>query len=386
MKIAMVTLYDIGSYGGTTKVICDMSNELVNRSHEVGIFYFSEKVKSIPYTLDKKVIMENCCVGLVDRFLRNVFIAKVLGVFSLGRKNRRISRCRWDSRNKSKAFGLKLEKFNPDIVISFSQMTTYMLMADLQLKAPVITMLHSNPEAYFKRLEFNLFKPYLERCAAIQVLMPEYKRIVQHFLNARHIEYIPNVVPQYGDIKDLRLPVIVCVGRVAPVKRQHLLVEAFALISSKYPEWRVELWGSADGEYAEKLRILIEKRHLTGVVSMKGNTNDVKNKLLKASIFVLTSEREGFSLALGEAMSMGLPAIGCKSCSSINSMIRNGENGYLCSDAPEDIATSIERLIKDPLKRKQMGERAKADMVQYSSDRVYEKWERLFYKVKMFDC
>lgn len=80
-----------------------------------------------------------------------------------------------------KAFGLKLEKFNPDIVISFSQMATYMLMADLQLKAPVITMLHSNPEAYFKRLEFNLFKPYLERCAAIQVLMPEYKRIVQHF-------------------------------------------------------------------------------------------------------------------------------------------------------------------------------------------------------------
>lgn len=352
----------------------------------MGIFYFSEKVKSIPYTLDKKVIIENCCVGLVDRFLRNAFMAKVLGMFSLGRKNRRISRCRWDSRNKSKAFGLKLEKFNPDIVISFSQMATYMLMADLQLKAPVITMLHSNPEAYFKRLEFNLFKPYLERCAAIQVLMPEYKRIVQHFLNARHIEYIPNVVPQYGDIKDLRLPVIVCVGRVAPVKRQHLLVEAFALISSKYPEWRVELWGSADGEYAEKIRILIEKRHLTGVVSMRGNTNDVKNKLLKASIFVLTSEREGFSLALGEAMSMGLPAIGCKSCSSINSMIRNGENGYLCSDAPEDIATSIERLIKDPSKRKQMGERAKADMVQYSSDRVYEKWERLFYKVKMFDC
>lgn len=149
---------------------------------------------------------------------------------------------------------------------------------------------------------------------------------------------------------------------------------------------RVELWGSADGEYAEKIRILIEKRHLTGVVSMRGNTNDVKNKLLKASIFVLTSEREGFSLALGEAMSMGLPAIGCKSCSSINSMIRNGENGYLCSDTPEDIATSIERLIKDPSKRKQMGERAKADMVQYSSDRVYEKWERLFYKVKMFDC
>lgn len=381
MKIAIVTLYDIGSYGGTSKVLCELANGLNKRGHEIKIFYFSENNKKIKYRLCEKIKIENCCLGAIDRYLRSFWISKVLAVFSLSRKNRRISRCRCDSKNKSKSFGPKIRDFNPDIIVSFSQYSTYMLMADVGVRVPVITMLHNNPASYFDRPEFELFKFYLERCAAIQVLMPDYIQSVLKYLHPKHIEYIPNVIPQYVETASLDLPVIINVARICSVKRQHLLIKAFSLVCSRYPEWKVELWGGAEGPYAEKLKDLISKNQLSEKVFIRGITDNIKGKLLNASIFAFPSEREGFSLALGEAMSMGLPVIGCKSCSSVNKMIVNNYNGLLCEDTPEDIAQALELLMKNHTLRKQLGERAKQSMYQFSDTHVYNKWENLLHLI-----
>lgn len=382
MRIAFVTLYGLGAHGGTTKVLCDLANGLRLKRHDVGIFYFEGKEPKIPYPLSADILRFNCCRTVRDKVFGKEFLAKLRGVFAFGRKNRRIVRNDFEAKYKGKAIFRGLQSFNPDVVISFSQLTTYMLLAKIGTSIPVVTMLHSNPKSYFDRPEFSAFKQYLEQSAAIQVLMPEFVDVVNKYLNARKVLYIPNIVPQYDEIAELTPPRIINVARVMSVKRQHLLIEAFALISEKYPEWNVEIWGQINKRYETQLQTLILKYNLQERVFLKGPSSQIKEKLNKSSIFVFPSQKEGFAIALCEAMSMGLPVVGCKSCSAVNSLIMDGKNGFLCEDSAESISIAIEKLIVDCKLRKRLGLQARDDMAKFSNESVISQWEKLLSQVR----
>ena len=100
---------------------------------------------------------------------------------------------------------------------------------------------------------------------------------------------------------------IVCVARLdIKQKRQDLLIEAFDIISPKYPEYKLKLYG--DGlAYDEKC--LREKAKNNHNVCFMGATSDVASAIQNAAIFVLSSDYEGIPNALLEAMSIGVPCI-----------------------------------------------------------------------------
>lgn len=382
MRIAFVTLYGLGAHGGTTKVLCDLANGLRLRGHDVGVFYFERREPKIPYPLNADILRFNCCQTARDKVFGAEFLSKLRGVFAWGRKNRRIARNDFEAKYKGNAISRRLKNFNPDVVISFSQLTTYMLLAKMKVNVPVVTMLHSNPQSYFDRPEFSVFKQYLEQSAAIQVLMPEFVDVVNGYLNAQKVSYIPNIVPQYDEIAELISPRIINVARVMSVKRQHLLIEAFALISEKYPDWNVEIWGQINKRYETQLQTLILKYNLQERVFLKGPSGQIEDKLNKSSIFVFPSQKEGFAIALCEAMSMGLPVVGCKSCSAVNSLIIDGKNGFLCEDSAESISIAIDKLIVDCKLRKRLGLQARADMAKFSNESVITQWEQLLSQVR----
>ena len=112
-----------------------------------------------------------------------------------------------------------------------------------------------------------------------------------------------------------------------------------------------------------------------------GATRDVPTKLNAASIFCFPSESEGMPLAMTEAMSMGLPVVGCKACPSVNTIVRHGENGFLCDDTPEDIAAHLRILMSDVELRQKMGQQAREDMKQYSPEIIWKRWDDLLKKV-----
>ena len=381
MRIAFVTLYGLGGHGGATKVLCDLANGLSIRSHIIRVFHFESNEPNIPYYISPDVKCINCCQTIFDKVCGNQLLAKLRGIIAFGRNNRRVARNAFEAKYKGMAISRELQNFKPDVVISFSQLSTYMLLSKIKVNVPVVTMLHNKPESYFDRPEFSLFKESLEYSAAIQVLMPEYVGVVNKYLNARQIIYIPNMAPQYEECAELRSTCIINVARVMSIKRQHLLIEAFALISDKHPDWFVEIWGSANKKYEVKLKELIAKYNLQKRVYLKGVSNQIKEKLYRSSIFILPSLREGFPLALCEAMSMGVPVVGCKSCSSVNSLIKDGENGFLCDDSAVSIAEALDKLISDYSLRKKLGQEAKSDMRQFSSESVLDKWEELLNSV-----
>ena len=286
---------------------------------------------------------------------------------------------RWQTKKLKSTFD-KLK--SADLFITFQPEATYLIRELMNIDTPLISMLHSYPLIYTDRPIFKVLKPAMERSNAIQVLMPEYIDIAKSRLNNVKIVYIPNVVPQYNECAELKNKIIICVARVDPEKHPELLLEAFNQIKNKYPDWKVEWWGE-NGRYhcVQNLKKKIKEYGLTNRFLLCGTTEDVEEKLLKSSIFAFPSSFEGFSLALTEAMSLGLPVIGRKDCPSVNSLIKNQINGMLVDPNVQDLASALEYLICNENKRIAYGHKAKDDMKSFSSDAVYSRWMELINSV-----
>lgn len=112
-------------------------------------------------------------------------------------------------------------------------------------------------------------------------------------------------------------------------------------------------------------------------IFLKGTTNHVEDVLQSADIFAFPSAYEGFSLALGEAMSMGLPSVAFKSCESVCGMIEDGKSGILCADGVQAFQDALLSLMKNRNMRIEMGRNARVSMQSFAPDVIWDKWESL---------
>ena len=119
---------------------------------------------------------------------------------------------------------------------------------------------------------------------------------------------------------------IVTIGRLAPQKNQKLLLMAFAQVVSKYPQIRLEIYGK--GELRDCLQEQCRQLGISNSVFFKGNVTNVHECISDAKAFVLSSDFEGLSNALLEAMAMGLPCISTD-CAGSDEIINSGENSLI---------------------------------------------------------
>ncbi len=127
---------------------------------------------------------------------------------------------------------------------------------------------------------------------------------------------------------------IVTFGRFASQKNLPLLIDAFALFYKKHPDYVLEMIG--DLETSEAKRLLpglqqqISERGLNSAVHFKPFSKNVHEEILNAAMYVNSSDFEGISNSMLEAMAIGLPVI-CTDCPAggARATIQNGENGIL---------------------------------------------------------
>ena len=128
------------------------------------------------------------------------------------------------------------------------------------------------------------------------------------------------------------------------------------------------------------LKKLMHSRHLEERVHLKGTTRDMASVWKDTDIFAFPSHHEGFPLALSEAMAVGIPAVGYRSCSSVNELIRDGENGFLVEEGPEPFSRALRTLMEDRELRGRLGEGARESMKPFYPDAVWDSWDRLIRK------
>lgn len=369
--------------GGLAKVTSAFANEMQRRGHTVTLVYSDEKEGDFYYPLQPGIPAYDICHYKGQNIqipLRMKAKRELYRLFSK-RRSRTVNN---DFAEQYLLKNLKqtVEEINPDIIVSFQPAASKMLLCDLALTIPVITMSHGDPEDYFHTYP-KAEIPSLVKSAVCQVLLPSFAQHIHNHLPEARTVVIGNSIPQYKEQADLQTQkeqyTIVFVGRLTKNhKRPHLLIEAFGKLAVKYPDWCLELWGDVDQRaYYEELKFMIKNKKLQDRVFLKGTSNEIPNVLQRCDIFAFPSAYEGFGLALGEAMSMGLPAVGYKHCSAVNELIQDNINGFLCEDGAEDLAANLDRLMGDRALRARMGQAARDSMKQYAPEAIWNAWERL---------
>jgi colanic acid/amylovoran biosynthesis glycosyltransferase len=149
---------------------------------------------------------------------------------------------------------------------------------------------------------------------------------------------------------------IIFVGRLAPVKAQHVLLDAIGILVKRGRSVRLRLVGG--GESRSSLKSQIQKSGLQGHVVLEGplNQDRVLELYRQTDIFALASFAEGIPVVLMEAMAMEIPCIATW-VNGIPELIRDGIDGLLVAPSDvEGLANAIERLIDDSELRRRLGQ------------------------------
>jgi glycosyltransferase involved in cell wall biosynthesis len=171
--------------------------------------------------------------------------------------------------------------------------------------------------------------------------------------------------------------VIVAAGRLHRQKGFDLLLQAFAIVSAKHPDWQLRIYGS--GAQRNDLAALIEQLGLGDRARLMGKSDRLLRRMAEGSIFALSSRYEGFPMVLLEAMSTALPVVSFDCPTGPAEIVTPGVDGLLV--APHDVAAlaaAISELIEDEPRRNSMGAAALEKADTYSMSRIMPMWEQLF--------
>jgi glycosyltransferase involved in cell wall biosynthesis len=188
---------------------------------------------------------------------------------------------------------------------------------------------------------------------------------------------IANAAPRpRAEPSDLRAPLVVAAGRLVPVKRYDLLVEAFAKVVAERPEWRLRIHGQ--GPERANLRAAVAAHGLGDHVFLMGPHTTLETEWAKASVAVVSSAWESFGMTILEAMHAGVPVVATDCPHGPGEIITDGSDGLLVPPGdPDALATGLLRLINDPGLRHVLGTAGRATVQRYEPATIADRYERL---------
>jgi len=174
---------------------------------------------------------------------------------------------------------------------------------------------------------------------------------------------------------------LVTVGRLAEVKNFPMMLKAIKEVSKTQSNFSLTIVG--DGPEMDKLKILARELEIDSFVSFLGFRTDVADIVREHDVFLCSSNYEGVSIAILEAMSLGLPLV-ATSVGGVPETVVDNETGLLV-DAEDDMsfASSINRLINEAETRNIMGSAGKEFFNEhFHEDVVLGQYKKLYNESK----
>lgn len=187
--------------------------------------------------------------------------------------------------------------------------------------------------------------------------------------------------PAFVDKKQKEL---IYVGRLDFVqKRVYRVIDTWNYLEERFPDWHLTIVG--DGEDRQNLENHVKCLGLKRV-SFEGFQKPVEY-YKRASILLLTSDFEGFPLVLAECMSFGVIPVVYNSYSAVGDIIDDCKDGIVIpyhkdGYKADEAAGLVAQVMSDDVKRENTALAAIGKSEEYSVERIYAEWERVFEKIK----
>ncbi|MCM1518463.1 MAG: glycosyltransferase family 4 protein [Pseudoflavonifractor sp.] len=170
---------------------------------------------------------------------------------------------------------------------------------------------------------------------------------------------------------------VITVGRHDTQKGYDYMIEAWAKVHARHPEWRLSIYGGGD---PTETRGYISEHGLESNVDIAGFSTDIESEYLKSSFFILTSRAEGFGLVIAEAQACGLPVVTFDTPTGPSEIVNDNVDGLVVDRVGniEGIADKIIHLIANPEKRRKMSTAARVNATRFNQDAIMSRWDTLF--------
>lgn len=351
--------------GGAERVIANLANGMVN-IHEIEIVSFTGHDSYYP--LNEKVQFKSANLKLNRK-------SSIKRKFSmLYQVMRAIS-----------FFDKECEKFQPDTVVSFlaaADLVSYLLRK--RYRYNWVSSERCDPNRRKKIIQFFLKKIY----QSVDLFVCQSSYISNYYINIpsdRKI-VIPNPLGKavLGKLKEEGATIkIVSVGRLAQQKNYELLIRAFYRVKQEITtEMSLIIYG--DGPQREYLESIIRELNLEGMIRLPGSDKDVLEKIGDASLYVMSSDFEGFPNALLEAMAIGIPVIATDvATGTVRELVTERTGLIVPANNEGELAKAIKYMVKNEGVRMSIrGRQGENIWNRYRTERIVESWENAINKIQ----
>ncbi|MEN3004734.1 glycosyltransferase [Dehalobacterium formicoaceticum] len=357
MKSLVFVIGTMGN-GGAERVIANLSNQFVHDDIKVSIITIYGTLQSYPLN-DKVSLYHILCNSKI----------KVLRPLERMMKMRRI-----------------IGQISPDIVVSFlTDVNIHALITLIGKEVPIIVSERNDPTKSPNAKWMRMLR---------DALYKEASGVVYQTQDASNYfeKYVPDKIKQTIIANPIKDDLPFYVSRPAKVefitacrlnkqKNLHLMINSVKRVIDSGYECFLNIYG--EGPMRQELEAYIASVGLDERVSLCGFSDSIHEKMAKATAFIISSDFEGISNSMLEALGIGIPVI-ATDCpiGGARQYIINEVNGYLipCRDV-DSMSKAMIDVIKNPAKAIEMGKEATKIREMISTKKIVSQWTDFINKV-----
>ncbi len=173
-----------------------------------------------------------------------------------------------------------------------------------------------------------------------------------------------------------RKKAVITAGRLNEKKNLWLLIDAFVEFHRLHGDYELLIYG--DGESRKRIEDYISEHNLSNYVSMKGFTDSIIREMDESRIYVSSSDSEGISNSLMEALAMGMAVI-ATDCPVGGSkmLIEDGINGRLIEVGDKEGLVKALNEVSDTTIAEKYAKKAVEIRDENAVSAIVARWEKL---------
>lgn len=391
MKKQIVFLIKVMNGGGAERVVSLISKAVADRDCQVTLILTHQSLCDADLSnIDnriKVVSLPDETKGIAGSSLKSKFVmlyARVIGKTKIKNSAEKSSILKYYSRNFSQIEWLKkyFKENRTSTVIAFLYDSIFMTLLSAAKQNKVVISERGDPcQSLASKTTMAFLKNEFKRADEIVFQSPDVKKWYEENTGVGgKVIFNPVKSDLPEPYKGERKKKIVNFCRISDQKNLCLLVQAFSIFRKAFPEFELEIIGDPVGNgaegYLQTVEAEISRCECDSCISILPSRKNIHESIKDYTMFVSSSDYEGMSNSMLEAMAIGLPCV-CTDCPAggARAVIKDGENGLLVPVKDvKALAAAMKRIIEEDGLAEHLSRNADKIREEQSLDKIIEKW------------